>query len=340
MENAPVEKDKWIGIGMVYSCGDWISPDREDYFCVIIGAHGNRLYYCRKKKEPRLQKYELVSFVDDEHNPNEAKYIIPLKQYIFVSRDNNSFKKPDGTYCSPEEWDALQRGVPFIGLSRSVNCISFPVTTDKLVYYKSILHDDSVVKLFRESEKYENATELTIEELKNKIAQLQKYIEELDVPLIINTFSVRESGGLVRRVGRDDFSWHNTTRKLECDDLYLNHLLKTGEVEDYDGASSSDKGYSYIDTEATQKGIQTALSSYNKDDHFAYLLHNYITSRNEQILKKSEIELKIKGYFDIASFEAIGSLYEYTYKRIVERHNEPYNLLVKHYKEQYTCNNG
>ena len=100
-------------------------------------------------------------------------------------------------------------------------------------------------------------------------------------------------------------------------------MLRTGEEKGYEVTNSYEENYDYIDEKATQEGIQTALSTYDKNSHLAFLLNNYIKMRYEQILRKSEIELKLKGLFGVDKVDFnIGYLAEYSYKSVVAKYNE------------------
>ncbi len=319
MDKTPFVKENKINIGMVYSCNNW------EYYGVVIGVFGFRLYYFTKEKELGMARHELVSFVVDEENPNEAKCVISLERYEVVSGEHNVFRRPDGKYCDPEEWEAMQRGVPFISASTTVKCLFSPFLNNGIQYYENVLSGANkyAVELFLEKKKYKDVTEISNEEIKVETVRLRKYIEEFDSTSIINSFTVVEGGWLQRRVGRDDHFNYSTTRKVESDDMYINQLLKTGMEDGYYATNSYEENYSRIDEQATKEGIRMALSEYDKDDHFAFLLNCYIKNRQEQILQKSKIKYKLEGLFNVDMMEfRVGYIADYSYKREVEKFNK------------------
>ena len=181
------------------------------------------------------------------------------------------------------------------------------------------------IKLFNESKEYNNASEPTDWELKTEIDRLQKYIDELDSISVINTFVVKQTGHYVRRVGRDDHFHYSTTRRVDSNDLYINHLLETGENSGYECTNSYEEDYDYIDKMAIQSGIQKALSKYNKNSHLAFLLNNYIKERYEQLFKKVEIKHKLEGLFN---YDMVGAalgnhryIDDFEYEEVTKEYN-------------------
>ena len=182
------------------------------------------------------------------------------------------------------------------------------------------------IKLFNESKEYQNASEPTDWELKTEMDRLQKYIDELDSISVINTFVVKQTGHYVRRLGRDDHFHYSTTRRVDSDDLFINHLLETGEESGYECTNSYEEDYDYIDKRAIQSGIQKALTNYNKNSHLAYLLTNYIKKRYEQLFKKAEIMQKLEGLFNYDMVGAALGNHRFVddseYEEVVKEYNE------------------
>lgn len=182
-------------------------------------------------------------------------------------------------------------------------------------------------ELFLESKKYNNIKEITDLELKTEIVRLQKYIDDNDITSIIGTFTIRRWGRYQQRVGRDDHFYSSTETSVDSHDLYIKHLLKKGEYSDYYRTCSlGEENYDFIDEKSARYCIQEALSSYDKEEHLAFLLNIYIRERNEQLLKKNEIKLKLEGLFN---YDMVGAaldnhryIDDYEYEEVVEKYND------------------
>jgi len=148
----------------------------------------------------------------------------------------------------------------FPGLCRLISALSFYLVLHLQVEFK-------------------NESTPTYAELKIEIVRLEKYINELDSTSIIRTFTIKKRGYLQSRVGKDDHFHYSTTRSVDSDDLYINHLLQTGGNSGYECTNSYEENYDYFDEKEAQKCIQEALSLYDKEGHLAFLLNRFIEER-------------------------------------------------------------
>lgn len=180
-------------------------------------------------------------------------------------------------------------------------------------------------ELFFKSKEYDSITELTDLEIKSEIVRIRKYIDELDIASIIGTFTIKQWGRLQRRVGNDDQFHYSIKRSVDSDDLYINHLLQTGEDSGYYCTNSSENDYDYIDEKATRKCIQVALSLYDKEGHLSFLINKQIKERYEQLFTKAKIKHKLEGLFN---YDMVGAalgnhryIDEFDYEEVVEEFN-------------------
>jgi len=281
MGSANVEKV--TKIGMVYSCNDWQTFCGHEKHCgLLIGIYGTKLYYFEKEEIITLKRFELVSFIEDEKNPNLAKQVLKLEKCEIENEEKKRFDK-----------------------------ISWA--------------NKKAAELFFKSKDFDNITELTDWEIKTEIVRLRKYIDELDSTSIIGTFTIKQWGRLQRRVGKDNQFHYSIKRSVDSDDLYINHLLETGEDSGYYCTNSSENDYDFINEKVAQKCIQEALSSYDKEGHLAFLLNNYIKERYEQLFKKAEIKHKLEGLFNYGMVgAALGNhryIDEFDYEEVVVDYN-------------------
>ncbi len=316
---------KEIELGLILQCRGDRKYDPET-FGVLIGFFGDKIYYFDKAAEFGIPQYHLVSFIVDANDPNKAIYVTDIDKYEIVSHENNCFLKPDGLYCDPEEWKAMQRGIPFIGISRHLSCLYLPAQqgyTD--LYFEKILNDTylEAINLHLISKALSFIPNLEVIDIKNKIISLNKYLEDLDYKSIINTYRVIEDGYFQRRVGRDDHFNMTTTRTVESNDSYIKSLLPIGEQIDYYETNSEEKNYHYIDEDATNLEKEEAINKYDKDEHLAYLLKEYIDGHYEVAQTVSEFDIRLKQLFNLEKFKSrVKSLYFYQYyKSVVTRYN-------------------
>ena len=168
----------------------------------------------------------------------------------------------------------------FPGLCRLISALSFYLVLHLQVEFK-------------------NESTPTYAELKIEIVRLEKYINELDSTSIIRTFTIKKRGYLQSRVGKDDHFHYSTTRSVDSDDLYINHLLQTGGNSGYECTNSYEENYDYFDEKEAQKCIQEALSLYDKEGHLAFLLNRFIEERYGRLFRKAEIQNRLEGLFNV-----------------------------------------
>lgn len=329
-EIVPQEKyiriqQKQIELGLILQCRD-NGKYAPEYFGVLIGFFGDKLYYFDKDADFNLLQYNLVSFIVDDKDPNKALYVTDIDKYEFVSHENNSFKRPDGFYCDPEEWKAMIRGIPFIGMSSHLCCLYFPARqghTD--LYYEKVLNNTYInaINLHHYSKALSFIPNLEVCDIKNKIRGLKQYIEGLDYKSQIDTYRVIEDGYLQRRVGRDDHFNMTTTRTVDTNDSYIKSLLPIGEDKSYYALNSYEENYNYINEEATKAEKEAALEKYNREEHLAFLLKEYIDGHYEVAQTLLEFDIRLKQIFNLEKFRSrVKALFFYhDYKSVVTRYN-------------------
>ena len=320
-------QDKQIEFGMILQC-----HGSRDPFGVLIGFFGERLYYFDNEECLELPTYQLVSFIIDDNNPDRALHVTDIDKYEIVSHADNSYLRPDGSYCDPDEWKAMIRGIPFIGMSRHLNCLFFPSKKEYSdLYYEKVLSDSYVkaINLHLYIKALSFISEIEVNDVKSKIISIRKYIDGLDYKGLIDTYQVVEDGHLQRRVGRDDHFNMTTKRTVNTNDSYIQSLLPIGEDFDYYALNSDEENYHYVNKEATEKGINSAIEKYDKDEHLAFLLKEYFDGHYATAQKLSEYNLCLKQMFGLEKFQAkVKSMYfyQYSYKTVVNRYNNHLQL--------------
>ena len=316
---------KQIELGLILQCRD-NGKYAPEYFGVLIGFFGDKLYYFDKEADFDIPKYQLVTFIVDDNDPNKALFVTDIDKYEFVSNENNNFRKPDGFYCAPEEWKAMIRGIPFIGMSRHICCIFFPAKqkhTD--LYYEKVLTDTYIdaINLHHYAKALSFIPNIEVCDIKNKIRSLKHYIEGLDYKSLIETYRVIEDGYLQRRVGRDDHFNMTTTRTVDTNDSYIKFLLPIGEEKNYYAINSDEENYNYIDEEATKAEKEAALGKYDREEHLAFLLKEYIDGHYEVAQTLLEFDIRLKQIFNLEKFRSrVKALsFYHSYKTVVTRYN-------------------
>ena len=319
-------QEKQIELGLILQCRGNRKYAPES-FGVLIGFYGDKLYYFDKEEYFDLPQYQLVSFIVDENDENKALYVTDIDKYEIVGHDNESITKSDGLYFESAGKKAMQRGIPFIALSRNYGCLYFPVQKDHSdLYFMHVLNGTYIeaVNLRLLSKALSLIPNIQVVDVKNKLQNLNKYIKNLAYKNIIKTYRVIENGYLQRRVGRDDHFNIITTRTVESYDTYIKSLFPIGETTKYYATNSYEENYQYIDEETTKKEIEVAINKYDKIEHLAFLLKEYIDGHYEVVHILSELDTKLKQKFNLEKFRSkVKALYFYAYyyKRVVTRYN-------------------
>jgi hypothetical protein len=311
---------KHIELGMILQC----RGGRES-FGVLLGFWGDKLYYFDKEEDFSISQYQLVSFVVDAEDQNRALLVTDFDKFEIVSHENNCFRKPDGSYCDPEEWKAMQRGIPFVAMSRNLSILYFPVKQgDDELYYEMILNETFInaINTFCYAKALSFIPNLEVCDIKDRIIKINQYIDGIDYKSIIDTYRVNKEGRFVKRVGRDDHFHMTTTRSVATNDSYIQSLLPIGEEFSYYDCSYGED-YNYIDEEATDEEKNIALKKYDKDEHFAFLLKEYIDAHYKVAKLVSEFDIRLKQIFNLEKFRSkVKALYFYQYyKSVVIRYN-------------------
>lgn len=314
-----------IELGLILQCRD-NGKYAPEYFGVLIGFFGDKIYYFDKEADFDIPKYQLVTFIVDDNDPNKALYVTDIDKYEIVSHEGNSFKRPDGLYCDLTEWNAMIRGIPFIGMSRHLSCLYFPAKQEHTdLYYEKVLNDTYIdaLNLHYYSKALSFIPNLEVSDIKNKINSLKNYIDGFDYKKVIDSYRVFEDGYLQRRVGRDDYFNMTTTRTVETNDSYIKSLLPIGEESSYYALNSYEENYNYVNEEATKEEKEIALKKYDRDEHLAFLLKEYIDGHYEVAQTLSEFDIRLKQIFNLEKFRSrVKALYFYQYyKSVVTRYN-------------------
>ena len=114
-----------------------------------------------------------------------------------------------------------------------------------------------------------------------------------------------------------------TTRTVETNDSYIKSLLPIGEESSYYALNSYEENYNYVNEEATKEEKEVALKKYDRDEHLAFLLKEYIDGHYEVAQTFSEFDIRLKQIFNLEKFRSrVKALYFYQYyKSVVTRYN-------------------
>lgn len=318
-KNILVQK-KQIELGMILQC------DGRDSFGILIGLFGDKLYYFDKTANFDMARFQIVSFILDENDPNKATYVIDIDRFEIVGNEDRTIKRPDGVYCSQTQWKAMQIGIPFIAMSRHLSCIYVPAdNNERDIYYEAILRSPyvHVYDLRSYALALSFIPDIEVSDIKLEIRRLKQYINKFDLKKVINSYKVNKKGVFQRRVGRDDHFNIITTRTVDSKDSYVCSLLPIGEDLSYYDTSHEESNYDYIDELATMEGKENALALYDKEEHFSFLLKEYIDNHYDINKKCSDYNLKLKIMFNTEKIKSKIGFYFYSggYKNVVARYN-------------------
>lgn len=311
---------KEIHLGLILQCN-------KESFGILVGMFGDKIYYFDKEENLIISKYHLVSFILDKDDSNKAICVSDIDKYEIVSNDSKRIMKPDGYYCDKDEWKAMQRGIPFISMSRHLCCLYYPESkTNGKVYFEQVLNKSCAyainLSLYLKALSFIPSVEVS--EINNECKKIRHYVDNFDEKGTIETFKVIEDGHLIHKCHKDNYFVMTTSRTINTKDPYICFLLSIGDKTTYEDCVSED--YHYVNEEATGEGKNYANEEYDKDIHFAFLLKKYSDSRYDIIRKRTEFELRLRQLFNIGKFEYNeNALFFYSggYKTVVARYNNP-----------------
>lgn len=297
-------KDIWkskrkIGFGYIMQC------NLDDDFGIIYGVEShefsldyiNWLYYFKKDKGYILSPMTIVSFVCayDYYRKKEeilVSDINPIDDYIIVDDKENKGEKlrEDGLYHSEIVWTNMDHLSKMIVINEFSVSVYYPwiSNVDETVYYlKQNYFDDkdedprNIVTCYvrvKDFERYKKS--ISFSTAANVLKDMIASVEATDIKKVSKLFQVRDSGYFQYRPGRDDHFIFCKSRISKCEDSYINSLKELGVVDkDYYccvGRGIDDKDYDRMNKEETFKMRKEIVSKYNQDDHFDFLLSEYV----------------------------------------------------------------
>lgn len=165
-------------------------------------------------------------------------------------------------------------------------CLQFP-----MIY---IDESSSLKKIERKEEDYEGYNYI-LEYFTPKVSLVDCYrkilqkIEALDIPSIIDSYSIKERTWWHTYPGRDDSQFYERIAKSDYSDIYLDTFLPQENTQNYDNGC---RPWDFDEDEETRK-LQASADSeaksrkeyahkhYSKDEHICRLLEDYINKRIE-----------------------------------------------------------
>lgn len=297
-------KDDWkskkkLEFGYILQC------DLDDEFGIIYGVDSHKwgfndinwIYYFKKKKKLVLSPMTIVSFVCTYDNYTEEEEILvsdinPIDDYIIVDDKENKGKKlrEDGLYHSEIVWTNMDHLSKMIVIDKFSVSVYYPwiSNVEKTIYYlqKNYFGDmdespRNIVTCYvrvKDLERYKKS--ISFSTAANVLKDMIASVEATDIKKVSKLFQVRDSGYFQYRPGRDDHFIFYKSRISKCEDSYINSLTELGVVDkDYYccvGRGIDDKDYDRMNKEETFKMRKEIVSKYNQDDHFDFLLSEYV----------------------------------------------------------------
>lgn len=306
-----MKKNISMSIGMVYQC------NKNQQFGIIISLFGDNLYYFDKEANSSINRYDLVSYIRDPLDSNKAKSVIEIKK---IKKTANVFDYKEVT---------IENAI----MDFRTRMISFLAQEEGAVYYTAIPDSSThlAIELYERSILNKKTPLLSISELGEKIEALKKYVNHFDEKEIIKTYTVIHDGHIQTRVGRDDFFHTSIERCVQSDDPYIKSILPIGEERNHYHYGPEDEEYHYLDNDATMEGQKMAISNYRKEDHFVFLLNDFIS---EFYSERDRIREDISTYEQLFNLYKVNALIknhnfqEHDYKRLVERYNRDEKLFM------------
>lgn len=231
---------------------------------------------------------------------------IPLKKFEIVDDHNNSYKCPNGLYCSETAWFAYKKGIPFFSISGAGSpCVCFPIekNINKNIYIMhSLGYSNYFFRLIQRTILIPRILYTDLHYEAKFLADLRKYIDSYNYKKIINTYKIEERGYIKYRVGKDNMYIVTTRKSIQTSDLYIQSLLPIGTETDVYDYYGSEHDYSFIDESSTKENRSRALSLYNKEEHFAFLVSNFYNTYTAVKEDLKEADSLLKDYFGYTSF--------------------------------------
>lgn len=293
----------------------------------LISSYENMVYRYSNSDKLSMEVGEMVIFCYDE-NDEERKitHCMPLSSFEIVDNNDNSYRCPNGFYCSEEKWFTYTKGIPFFSVSRGAGVwVNFPIqiNSEKNVYIEgNIPYGDLFYRTIQRVMLLPRILKTDIQYEAEFLAGIRRYIESFDCKEVIGSYKITNSGYLQRRPGRDDHFIMTTTKSVRTKDPYILSLLPTGNEVDYYNTNSSEEDYCSVDEEQTAENISNALSDYNEDVHFAYLVsdfYNTFASVKDDLMEARMLLKDILGYKYIT--EKYGIIYPHQFRSIVEQNS-------------------
>lgn len=130
--------------------------------------------------------------------------------------------------------------------------------------------------------------------------KIRKYIDELDIESIFNTYKIVISDKKI--VNHYDQIYHTVVKTIETKDPYIRTLFPLGETGDVWDYSYGDEIYTdYIDSKSIKFNIQKATSLYSKFDHYNFLLKMKSDNQMDAIIRDD----LVKKYWPLDYFKKL-----------------------------------
>lgn len=275
------------------------------------------------------------------------EYQSRIRGWMVWSLSHNRFLATKG-----EKYRLHQDDVVIFTIERKPNitindnlCLQFPMT---------YIDDASSLKKIERNGENSDGYEFILEYLKPSSSLLDNYkeilqiIDSLDIPQIIDSYTIKERTWWQVYPGRDDSQFYERIAKSDYSDSYLDSFLPQENKEDYyngcrpwnfDAEEETRKLQESADAEANSLR-EKAHKYYTKDAHICKLLEDYINKRRE-LDKDIESQYHIQAiknflhcrYVDYGEGEnSLIEFYGYTLEDILRdnKYNERVSWSYKH----------
>jgi hypothetical protein len=319
-------KDFYRFTDLNYSDNQWMDKFRP--YTPLADVKTQIKKYVQELKEKvvdRPEEYIADNFFHktEYHYGFVMEYQSGIHGWIVWSLSHNCFFATRGDKIRLQQDDLVTFSIerkPSITIEDSL-FIQFPMT---------YIDESSSLKIIERDGEESDGYEYLLEYFNPRVSFLEHYkkitqaVEVLDIPSIIESYSIKAKTWWQTYPGRDDSQFYVRIAKSDYSDVYLDTLLPQENSEDYyngcrpigfDEAEETRKMQASADSEA--KSIrESAHKQYSKDAHICKLLEDVINKRRE--LEK-DIEYTyhiqaIKNFFNcryIASGNGENSLIEF-----------------------------
>lgn len=289
-----------IRIGMIIKCDydyDYgIVLAQTSNWCGRERVKDNRVFYFDKDEDFFIPKYSLVAYVEDFDDSNKVFHVTHIEEFENYGGES-----------------VMKQGIPYISESSSCDLIGIPhiFTSNKILYYYNVFYDTYLYHKYcylRTLKKLPVPNDIIIAK---KLKEIKQYVDEFDFNSVIKTYTIRKSGYLQRRCGRDDHFNITTYKTINSNDSYIQSIVPLGIERDYTLGSSSDEDYDILETVEMEKTIDKAKEEYTTSKHFEYLRNEYISSiifiRKEKELMQQSIENNFNIHETLSELKSINS---------------------------------